>query len=131
MTEKKKFAAGSVGWVDITVEDADKLKIFYEDVVGFKSAPVSMGEYNDFTMISRDDDIPYAGVCNNKGTNKGLPPYWLVYFNVSDIEQSCKRVVELGGELLFEPKIMGGYGKYCVIKDPAGAYCALFEPIEK
>lgn len=131
MSDLNKNPAGSIGWVDLTVDNAEQIKIFYEDVIGFKSAAISMGEYDDYTMLSPGNNIPYAGVCNNKGNNKGLPPYWLVYFNVPDIEKSCKKVKELRGELLFEPKVMGGYGKYCVIKDPAGAYCALFEPIEK
>lgn len=131
MSKENKIAIGSVGWVDLTVNNTEEIRSFYQKVIGFQSAPVPMGEYNDYTMISPDDNIPYAGICNNKGTNKNLPPYWLVYFNVSDIELSCEIVKALGGELLFEPKNMSGYGKYCVIKDPAGAYCALFEPIEK
>jgi predicted enzyme related to lactoylglutathione lyase len=27
------------------------------------------------------------------------------------------------------PKDMSGYGKFCVIEDPAGAVCTLFEPL--
>ena len=34
----------------------------------------------------------------------------------------------IGGKLIVEPKTMPGYGRYCVIQDPAGAACALFKP---
>lgn len=131
MAEKNKVSAGSIGWVDLTVPNAEQIKKFYEEVVGWESAPVSMGDYNDFTMISPDDKLPYAGVCHSKGTNSWLPPYWLIYINVADINKSVGKVKELGGEVLFEPKEMGNYGKYCVIKDTAGAFCALFEPVSK
>jgi len=40
-------------------------------------------------------------------------------------ERGCR---DLGGEILVGPKGMGGHGRYCVIKDPAGAISALFEP---
>lgn len=130
MSEKNQKAVGVIGWSDLTVKNATEIKDFYQQVVGWKSSPVSMGEYEDFTMVDPDTNIPYAGICHAKGQNTNLPPYWLIYINVDNIDESVNKVRALGGKILFEPKIMGNYGKYCVIKDPAGAYCALFEPLE-
>jgi uncharacterized protein len=48
--------------------------------------------------------------------------------NVEDIERSVARCVELGGQVISGPKGMGGQDRYCVIRDPAGAALALFEP---
>jgi predicted enzyme related to lactoylglutathione lyase len=39
-----------------------------------------------------------------------------------------RRCVELGGTVLAPPRNFGGQGRYCVIRDPAGAAAALFEP---
>jgi predicted enzyme related to lactoylglutathione lyase len=36
----------------------------------------------------------------------------------------CQR---LGGTVLAPPRSYGG-GRYCVIEDPAGAVCALYQP---
>lgn len=47
-----KPGIGSITWCDLTVPNADEVKIFYEKVVGWKSEPVSMGDYNDFSMIA-------------------------------------------------------------------------------
>ncbi len=131
MTDQYKVPIGSIGWMDLTVNNTEEVCEFYEAVVGWKTLPVQMNGYNDFTLLSPDNDVPYAGVCNAKGPNANLPPYWLIYINVKDVEESCRKVKELGGEVLFEPKVMGNYGKYSVIKDPAGAFCALFEPLER
>jgi hypothetical protein len=55
---------------------------------------------------------------------------WLIYVNAEDIERSVARCIELGGQVISAPKEMGGQGRYCVIRDPAGAALALFEPAE-
>ena len=47
MSNKEKPEVGSITWFDLTVPDAEKLKDFYGKVVGWKAAPVSMGDYND------------------------------------------------------------------------------------
>ena len=129
MPEENKPEVGSIGWADLTVPNAEEVKKFYQEVVGWKSIPVSMGDYNDYTMVGPYTNIPYAGVCHTQGINAALPPCWLIYITVANIEKSIEEVKKLGGEILFEPKVMNGYGKYCVIKDPAGAFSALFEPL--
>ena len=47
---------------------------------------------------------------------------------VKDVDKSYEECKANGGKVLSEPKEMGNYGRYCVIEDPAGAVCALFEP---
>ncbi|MDZ7765688.1 MAG: VOC family protein [Melioribacteraceae bacterium] len=128
MADQNEILVGSIGWADLTIDNAEEVKEFYAKVVGWKPAPVSMGDYEDFSMLSPDGKIPHAGICHNRGANKGLPSQWLIYINVTDIKKSVSVCKELGGKVLFEPKQMGEFGKYSVIQDPAGAFCALFQP---
>ena len=79
-------------------------------------------------MVPPEGGAPAAGVCHARGANEGLPAAWLVYLTVADLDASVAKVAELGGEILLPAKSMGGYGRYCVIKDPAGAVAALYEP---
>jgi hypothetical protein len=60
--------------------------------------------------------------------NADLPPVWLIYINVSDLDESMRRCVEQGGRIHVEPRGMGAMGRYCVIQDPSGAFAALVEP---
>lgn len=117
---------GTVGWMDLTVSDAEGIRDFYEEVVGWKPEPVDMGEYSDFNMVAAGTGSPVAGVCHSRGSNAELPAVWMVYIVVPDIEASISKCTDLGGEVLVEPRGAGG-GRYSVIKDPAGAFCALFE----
>lgn len=128
MGEQKVPQVGSIGWVDLTVENAEELRDFYREVVGWTSVGQDMGGYADFSMVPPGGGDAVAGVCHARGANAGLPPQWLVYVTVEDLDRSMARCVELGGEVVAAPRGAGGQGRYCVIRDPAGAVCALYSP---
>lgn len=119
---------GSITWCDLTVSNADQIKLFYEKVVGWKAEPVSMGDYNDFSMMVPDSNRIAAGICNAKGINSKLPPQWLIYITVEDVDKSVELCNQFGGKIIVEPKTIPNYGRFAVIQDPAGAVCALFKP---
>ena len=127
MSDAPTSTTGTVGWRDITVENADSLRAFYEQVVGWQTTPTDMGDYDDFTMCAADG-TPVAGICHAKGDNADLPPQWLVYINVADLDASIASCEELGGKAITAVRTLGGHGRICVIQDPAGAVAALFEP---
>ena len=119
---------GSIGWVDLTVERAGEVRDFYHAVVGWDTAPVEMGSYQDYSMIPVLGGDPVAGICHARGENASLPPQWLMYVYVAALDRSIQRCVEMGGKLLGEPRHLGSFGTMCVIQDPAGAVLALVEP---
>jgi predicted enzyme related to lactoylglutathione lyase len=118
---------GSIGWIDLTVADAPRISDFYHQVAGWSVSHVAMGDYDDFNMLDADG-APVAGICHAQGFNAGLPSHWLMYITVTDIETSVERARELGGEILRDVTGMGAMGRYAVIRDPADAVFALFEP---
>ena len=120
-------APGQIKWVDLTVPNASEVREFYEAVVGWKSAPVGMGTHEDWTMQSPGSPEPVAGVCHALGGNAGLPPVWLMYITVENLAQSIDQCKIRGGQVVFGPKSYGPEGIWCVIRDPAGAYVALYE----
>jgi predicted enzyme related to lactoylglutathione lyase len=128
MSEEAAPEVGSVLWLDLTVEDAEAVRDFYSSVVGWGADAVSMGEYDDFNMTAPDSGLPCAGICHARGPNTDLPTQWMVYISVADLEASVERCRELGGEVVSGPKRMAGQGAFAVIRDPAGAVMALFEP---
>ena len=81
-------------------------------------------------MLSPGSEDASAGICFRRGMNADLPPFWLVYITVADLEGSISRCKELGGRLVSGPKGDTETGRYCVIQDPAGAVAALFQPGE-
>ncbi|MEJ2503253.1 MAG: VOC family protein [Gemmatimonadota bacterium] len=119
---------GSVGWRDLTVEDAEAIRDFYRSVVGWSAEDVSMGEYADYTMVAADG-TPTAGVCHARGGNADLPPSWLVYVVVDDVAAAVREAEARGGAVVSPARTVGG-ARMAVIRDPAGAVLALYQPPE-
>ena len=127
MSEDEGPGAGSILWHDLTVERAEEVRDFYRSVVGWESEPVSMGDYDDFNLLPPGSGEAVAGICHARGSNEGLPAQWLVYVSVEDLDASLSRCVEGGGDVVDGPRSMGD-ARYCVIRDPAGAVMAIFQP---
>jgi len=127
MADTPKPPVGSIIWMDLTVPDAEKVRQFYSEVVGWRPEPVDMGGYSDFNMCSPEDGTSAAGVCHARGVNAELPAQWLIYIVVRDLDESMRRCAAGGGKLIAGPKPLGEQGRFCVIQDPAGAVTALVE----
>ena len=126
MSEPAMPAIGTIAHLDLTVPEAATLRDFYSAVLGWQAQPLDMGGYDDFVMLAADGATPVAGVCHARGENAALPPQWLVYITVADLDASIARCEERGGEVIAAPKGEGA-GRYCIIRDPAGAVMALMQ----
>lgn len=124
MTEEDKAKPGTIGWHDLTVTDADNVRDFYQSVAGWKAEALDMGGYSDYVMMTPGGES-VGGFCHSRGVNADIPPVWLMYIVVEDLEASSAKCVELGGKILKGPT--GGQHNFCVIEDPAGAICALYQ----
>ena len=126
-SEDKAAAASNIGrveWIDLTVDDASRVKDFYCAVVGWSSTEVEMGSYSDFNINLPGTQDTIAGVCHARGANANLPSQWLIYVRVESVKASAEKCEKLGGKILDGPRRMGG-SNFCVIEDPAGAVMAL------
>ena len=115
---------GRVEWIDLSVDDASRIKDFYCAIVGWSSTEVEMGSYNDFNINLPGTQDTIAGICHARGSNANLPSQWLIYVRVESVKASATQCEKLGGKILDGPRRMGG-SNFCVIEDPAGAVMAL------
>ena len=122
---------GTIGWLDLTVQNADEISDFYNKVVGWQVLPFAMNDYNDYMMKDPATGDVVSGICHARGSNADLPAQWMVYIYVADLDSSLEKCTQLGGKLLSPVRNYGDDGKYCIIQDPAGAVMALFESLEK
>lgn len=119
---------GKIAWLDLTVADADSTRDFYTQVVGWRAEAFPMEHegiaYNDYMLYDAIGEVA-SGICWARGGNATLPPVWLLYVPVGDIEESIQLVAELGGEVLKRQEGENGVVHYAIVRDPVGAYLAL------
>ncbi len=116
-------------WTDLSTGDPSPLRDFYAEVVGWSVEYVDMGGYSDYVM--KDEHGAVAGICHARGINEGLPPVWLPYFRVQDLQHSLSACKNRGGRVTLNPTPCGKGMRYGVIQDPCGAYAALIEESDK
>jgi predicted enzyme related to lactoylglutathione lyase len=125
----KEMRPGSIVWTDLTVgtDKAPAIAEFYQAVVGWKSEEVDMGDYADFNMIVPGSGKTVAGICHARGQNATMPPQWMMYIVVDDLDASMSECWAKGGRVILGPKEIGPGERYCVVRDPAGAVAALIQ----
>jgi predicted enzyme related to lactoylglutathione lyase len=113
-------APGALAWNELQSPDLDASAAFYGALFGWEvqDAP---GMTERYLAIKN-------GSANNGGMRQvtaGMPPAWLVYFGIDDIDAGIARVEELGGSKLVGP-IDIQIAKFAVVQDPQGAVFALY-----
>jgi len=116
---------GTIGWLDLTVPNADAVRDFYAAVVGWSHDGIDMGGYADYVMKAPNGEA-VGGVCHARGVNAKVPPSWIPYAIVADLAACVAKVKSMGGTIVDGPRGAGG-GQMCIIKDPAGAVFGLYQ----
>jgi len=124
---------GEFCWTEIASGDSDKCKAFYTKVFGwkFKQSNSSEGEfaYDEFTTSS-GDSYPAGGLYQISAAMCGddeLPPHFLTYVAVDDVDMYAAKAKELGGNVLKGPDDIPNTGRFAILSDTAGAMFAIFK----
>lgn len=121
-------AVGRIAWLDLTVTDALTSRDFYRQVVGWSVQEVFRedgGEsYADYNMIS-ECGSPTARICHARGDHANLPPMWIIYLTVGNLNESLQRVQAEGGKVIKAMREEDGECLAAVVQDPVGAYIGL------
>ncbi len=114
---------GAMCWNELYTNDVEAAKVFYSKLFGwsFEVSP-EMGNYITIKNTGRIN----GGVMEITSEIMGMPPCWMVYYTVGNIEESLAKVKELGGTIAMPTKDIS-VGKIAVTADPAGAHFIIME----
>jgi predicted enzyme related to lactoylglutathione lyase len=110
---------GGVGWHEQLAADREQALSFYGRLFGWQRTDTYTDTYQLFSV----DGQEIGGMLTKPP--EVADPFWLYYFNVSDLNAAAQRVKACGGEILDGPfEVPGGT---CVVRcnDPQGAKFAL------
>lgn len=115
---------GTFMWNELITDDPERCKSFFRDLIGWETREMEMpsGVYTVFR--SGEQDV--GGMVKMAGEQGAtMPPHWISYIDVEDVDDAAAKVEGLGGALKMGPQDIPGIGRFCVIADPTGAVVAL------
>jgi hypothetical protein len=117
---------GAFCWADLSTPDPERAKQFYEQLFGWHFE-VGQKDPSGYLHIKNGDKF-IGGVPPAQHQDPNIPPHWLLYFAVSDVDAASGRAAEMGARAFLPPTSMEGVGRMSVLADPQGAVFALFKP---
>lgn len=110
-------------WIDLGAPDVQATAAFYGAVLGWDFEP--MGEGMDGGMF-RKDGKTVAGL--GKLTEEGARSAWMIYFAVTDTDDTTQAVERAGGTVRVAPRDLGEWGRMAQYSDPQGGQFAVWQP---
>ena len=125
---KRASVSNPVFHFEIPVTDMERAVAFYENVFGIKLRRDLVDGY-DMAFFARDDNSPGASGALAKGdVYRPSLDGSIVYFDVSDIDETLGRVVAAGARVLYEKTDIGDAGFVAEFEDTEGNRIALTQP---
>ncbi len=110
-------------WDELHTRDTAAAKSFYSSAFGWTGKGEADGSNGYWHWRNADKDI--GGMTSHMG-GPNVPPHWLAYVAVSDVDAVTKKAVELGGKVLMPAMEIEKVGRFSVVQDPTGAVFSPF-----
>jgi predicted enzyme related to lactoylglutathione lyase len=109
-------------WFELVTTDAAAAGDFYRAVIGWTSE-MSSGPAGPYTIFKAPGEIHVGGMLEMQG----VPPGWLGYIAVDDVDAFAGKVQAAGGQVHKPPQDIPNVGRFAVVADPQGAMFILFK----
>jgi predicted enzyme related to lactoylglutathione lyase len=112
---------GSFFWYDLMTTDTKAAAKFYGDVVGWgtQDAQSPASDYTLFTVEGQG--ILGLMIIPEDAKKMGVPPCWMGYIAVEDVDAAAAKLEKLGGKIHKPPQDIPGIIRFAVVSDPQGA----------
>jgi len=116
---------GEASWHELMTTDAPAAMKFYSQIFQWQpSETMDMGEMGKYHMFNRPHGM-IGGMMNKPPEMAQVPPHWMIYFRVPDINAAVERIKKNGGKILNGPMEVPGGDWVLNAQDPQGAAFSL------
>jgi predicted enzyme related to lactoylglutathione lyase len=116
---------GAFCWYELQTTDPDRAKEFYTMLFGWETGG------NEEYIEWKKDDKTFGGMMKIKPEWGPVPPHWLSYVNVPNVEDTTSKAKTLGANVFVPPMEIPNTGKFSILADPQGAVIALYQPTQR
>lgn len=122
-------AVGDISWHELTTTDHAAAFDFYNRLFGWeKTDQFDMGEPMGIYQMFGQGGTMYGGMFNcPPGMN--MPPSWLYYVRVPDVNRAIEAAKRLGGQVMNGPMEVPGGDLIAQCTDPQGAWFAVHQKV--
>lgn len=122
---------GEFCWNELATPDVKKAKEFYGSLFGWEFVEHDMGDMT-YTMIKmKGKDLPAGIWAIPKDKQKEIPPHWMIYVLVENVDKSLEKATKQGAKVVRPAMTVGEFGRMGIITDPTGAHIALWQNLRK
>jgi uncharacterized protein len=123
-------APNAYGWAELNARGIDQALPFYKKVFGWTAKTTPMGEGQPpYTEFQVDGESIAGGMEMNPMVPAEVPSYWMVYFNVADVDAAFRKATDAGAREMLAPQDFPG-GRFAILTDPQGASFGLLRMTE-
>jgi predicted enzyme related to lactoylglutathione lyase len=116
---------GTLCWADLSTPDPGRAARFYSDLFGWKIASAAH-DPSGYLHIQNGAEF-IGGIPPAAHRNPQVPPHWLVYFAVADVDACATVAKQQGGRELLPAVTTENVGRIAILSDPQGAAFAIFK----
>lgn len=118
-------ADGAIVWVELNTRDPKSAVQFYTTVFGW-SATASEASGMEYTQWGSEGKDFGGMMVMGEQFPPEVPPHWLLYFGVPDVDAAVAKATELGGRVVFGPHDIPATGRFAILADSQGAVFAVY-----
>ena len=114
------WSHGSFYWNELMTRDAETMKKFYADTIGwsFDGMPMPDGTY----WVAKMGEQPVGGLFPLTAPQfDGVPEGWMSYLAVDDVDARVKKAEKAGAKLMRPIFDVPGVGRIAMLTEPGGA----------
>jgi predicted enzyme related to lactoylglutathione lyase len=119
-------APGAFCWNELATRDIEGAKRFYQAVFGWGAKSQSGGPSGSYTEWQLGGKSIAGAIEMGSNFPVQVPPNWLTYFAVDDVDATARKAQQLGGKAVM-PAMDSPAGRFGVLQDPHGAAFAVIK----
>lgn len=119
---------GTFSWFELATTNQAAAKTFYSQLFGWDVQDFPISDNETYSIFKRDGrDTAAAYTMRPEEHQQGVPPFWLVYIEVADVDLMAATITAAGGTVMAPPFDVMEMGRMAVVTDPAGSHFALWQ----